>query len=134
MQATKEKEIIRNLGRFLVVRSKISDPIFPLNLYLSALLLRNGSEERINIVDRYDQPINSERFRFSGLDLNIPPTSRAYNQREMNYAQDRGGGGKAAGNQRERNDSISREIFDLAIQGLRPDLSAKFISFGLIVA
>ena len=52
----------------------------------------------------------------------------------MNPTEDRSGGGaRAADNQNERNVSKSQEIIIPAAQGLRPGISASFISLRLIV-
>ena len=67
-QTIKDKNEIRNLGRFLFLRSKVSDPEFPLNLFLLDFLLRGGSGERMI------NPIILEYY--------IPPGNHASNQRE----------------------------------------------------
>ena len=123
--------MIQNLERFLDMRSKISGPIFPLQLSL----LDQHCAADWKSAGKRGQSINSERFGFSVLDLYVPLTSRIYNQREMNHAEDRSRGARAADNQRDRNYSKSRKNFNLAAQSLQPGISASlFISFGVLIA
>ena len=120
--------MIRNLGRFLVLRSKVSGLIIS-SILFGLVIVRGGSEERIISVDRYDQSINSERFRLSVSDLYIPPTNRLCNRREMNHAEChlREGRGSQIIKEKEIIRNLGRLLF------LRFKFSVSFLSLELMI-